>query len=293
MPLERVDLGRVAEKIRLPLARVAADEAVEVVEAHADRPLIEWPKLARLERWRVVVLAEPTGGVAVVLENAADSSLVLGNNAIVARKAGRLLRNHAEAGRVMVAAGDQRRAGGRTKRGRVHAGVAEPGLGHAIQGRRRNHAAKGGRHAVARVIGHDQQHVRRFFGRHDPRRPPCLRLHSSVLDHATESRVGRRQLLAADRGRSAGRAQLSGDLWGRSLRRLGRVAFRRDSSRTAKQLGRTHRQQAQHQGDRQSSHKRLAVTRSPKNLFPSLHRQCPFHTGKYGVRLNLLRVQQV
>ena len=130
-----------------------------------------------------------------------------------------------------------------------------------------------------------------MLGRHDARCPPGFRLHRGVVDHTTELRVRWRELFAGDGRRSAGRAQLSGDVWGRSLRRLGRVALRRDSSRTAKQLGRTHRQQAQHQGDRQSSHKRLAVIRSAKNLFPSLHRQCPFHTGKYGVRLNVLRVK--
>ena len=44
---ERVDRRRVAEQVRLPLAGVAADEAVEVLEAHPVGPLVEWPGLAR------------------------------------------------------------------------------------------------------------------------------------------------------------------------------------------------------------------------------------------------------
>ena len=46
--LERIDLRRVAEEIaRRPLARVAAHEAVEIVEAHAGGPLVERPRHAR------------------------------------------------------------------------------------------------------------------------------------------------------------------------------------------------------------------------------------------------------
>src|SRR5262249_24352110 len=56
---KRVDLRRVAEEVRLPLVRVTADEAVEILETHADRPLVERADLARGERGRVVVLAEP------------------------------------------------------------------------------------------------------------------------------------------------------------------------------------------------------------------------------------------
>ena len=70
--LKRVDGRRVAEQVRLPLAGVAADEAVEIIEAHADRPLVERPGLARLVKGRVVVLAEPRGRVAVLLQDRAD-----------------------------------------------------------------------------------------------------------------------------------------------------------------------------------------------------------------------------
>ncbi len=66
VPARLADVGinrrGVAEQVRLPLAGVAADEPVEILEAHADRPLVERPDLAGREGRRVVVLAEPRGG---------------------------------------------------------------------------------------------------------------------------------------------------------------------------------------------------------------------------------------
>ena len=43
----RIYSRSVAEQVWLPLAGVTADEAIEVLEAHADRPLIEWTGLTR------------------------------------------------------------------------------------------------------------------------------------------------------------------------------------------------------------------------------------------------------
>ena len=41
LALKGIDLGGVAEEIGLPLVGVAADEAIEILEAHSDGPLIE------------------------------------------------------------------------------------------------------------------------------------------------------------------------------------------------------------------------------------------------------------
>ena len=84
--LERIDRRRVAEQVRLPLAGVAADEAVEVLEAHADRPLVERPGLGRLIERRVVILAEPRGRVAVLLQDGADGAVLLPDDRVVARE---------------------------------------------------------------------------------------------------------------------------------------------------------------------------------------------------------------
>ena len=212
LAVEGIDLRGVAEQVRLPLVGVAADEAVEVLEAHAGRPLVERPDLAGGEGRRVVVLAEPRGRVAVVEQDAPDGGLVLADDAVVAGETGGLLGDHAEADRVVVAPGDQRGARRRAQRGGEDAVVAQAVVGDAVHGRCRDDAAEGARHAEAGVVGDDQQHVGRALGRHDARRPPGLRLQGVVLDHAAELRVGRGELLAADRGRGAGRTQLTGDL---------------------------------------------------------------------------------
>ena len=76
LPDIRVDRRCVAEQVRLPLAGVAADEAVEIFKAHAGRPLVEWTRLARRPGRRVMVLAEPRCPVAVLQQNAADRGVV-------------------------------------------------------------------------------------------------------------------------------------------------------------------------------------------------------------------------
>ena len=127
LALEREDLGRVAEEVRLPLVGVAADESVEVLEAHADGPLVERPDLACCEGRRVVLLAEPGGGVTVVLQDAADGSLVPGDDAVVAGEACGLLRDDAEARRMVVAPGDERGPRRRAERRGVRCGcIAGP-----------------------------------------------------------------------------------------------------------------------------------------------------------------------
>ena len=129
---EGIDLRRVAEQVRPPLVGVAADEAVEVVEAQAGRPLGERPGLAGFVGRRVVVLAEPRRRVAVVAQDAADRRIVRADDAVVAGEAGGLLGDHAEADRVVVAPGDQRGARRRAQRGGEDAVVAQTVLRDAV-----------------------------------------------------------------------------------------------------------------------------------------------------------------
>ena len=193
----------IAEQIRRPLIGLAAHEAVEVFEAHPRRPLIEGARHAVLERRRVVVLAEPRRGIAVVLEDRADGRVLRTDDRVIARVTRRQLRDHAEAHRVVVATGDQRRPRGRAERGGVELRVAQPRLRDPVQRRRRDDASKGAVDAIALVVGHDEQHVGRALGRHDARRPPRLRILDALLDHAAEFRRRWRQLLPVDRDRGA------------------------------------------------------------------------------------------
>ena len=219
IPLEGIDGRRVAEQVRLPLAGVAADEAVEIIEAHPDGPLIERPGLARLVKGRVVVLAEPRGRVPVLLQDGADRAGILPDDRIVPREPCRRFAHDSKAGHVMIASGDQRRARRRAQRRGMKLRVPQPVLRDAIQGRRRDDAAEGARRAEADIVRHDEQHVGRALGRHDARRPPRFRLRGFLLDHPAEFRIGRRKLFSADGGGGAGRTQHTGNLLGRGRSR--------------------------------------------------------------------------
>src|SRR5271167_2370007 len=63
LTLKWIDGRRIAIEVWLPLAGVAADEAVEILEPHTIRPLVERPGLSRLIEGSVVILAEPGGRV--------------------------------------------------------------------------------------------------------------------------------------------------------------------------------------------------------------------------------------
>ena len=154
--LEGVDGGRVAEQVRLPLAGVAADEAEEIVEAHAGRPLIEGAGLARLIEGRVVVLAEPRRRVAVLPQHRGDGAGVLPDHRVVSWESRRRFPDDSEALDVVVAPRDQRRARRRAQRRGVELGVAQPVLGDAVQRRGVDDAAERARRAEPGVVGHDR-----------------------------------------------------------------------------------------------------------------------------------------
>jgi hypothetical protein len=128
----------------------------------------------------------------------------------MAREPGGQFADDAEANRVVVAAGDQRRARGRAQRGGVELRVAQSRLGDAIQRRRRDDAAEGARNPVALVVGHDEKDVGRALGR-----PVGRGIQGVFLNHAAELPRRRRKLFPADGRGGAGRTGCAGDLLGR------------------------------------------------------------------------------
>ena len=112
--------------------------------------------------------------------------------------------------------------------------VAQTRFGDAVQRRRRNDTAKGARHTVALVIGHDKEHVRRTLGRHDAGRPPRRRLRRSFLDHATEFWRRWRDLLSVDSGGGVGLTQCARHLLRGSGPRAGEKT--RDGKRSQRQF---------------------------------------------------------
>ena len=79
--------------------------------------MVKRPGWARLELWCVVVLAEPRGPVAVILENLADGGLLTRHDAVVDGITSRLLGDDAKPHRMVVAPGDQRHTSRRTQCG--------------------------------------------------------------------------------------------------------------------------------------------------------------------------------
>src|SRR5262249_2861750 len=204
----------VAKQVRLPLAGVAAHEPIEILEAHADGPLVKRPGLACRKGRSVVVLAEPRGGIAVLLENLADGSYVLWDDAVVAREARGGFRDYAEAGRVMIATRNERRPRRRAKRRRMKLRVTETCLRDPIQRWSWDNAAECAWCAEANVVGHNEQHVGRAFGRYHTRCPPRLGLRGFLFDHAAEFGVGCRELLSVNGRGGTGRTERAGDLLG-------------------------------------------------------------------------------
>src|SRR5271165_2247948 len=101
------DLGRIPKEIGRPLVGLASHKPIEILEAHADRPLVERPRDAVLKAWRVVILAKPRGGVTVVSQDSADSGAVRPYDGIIARITSGQLADHTKSHRVMIAPRDE------------------------------------------------------------------------------------------------------------------------------------------------------------------------------------------
>ncbi len=109
--LLRLDRRRALIERRIPLVRLAADEAVEVLEAAAaGRPCVERSDRARLPHRHFVAFAELRGRVAVELQGPRERRDRVGQYRVVARRAGGDFGDAAHAGGVVVAPGQQRLA---------------------------------------------------------------------------------------------------------------------------------------------------------------------------------------
>ena len=147
------------------MAGAATEEAIEILESPACRPAVERPGRALLSVGRQVPLAEGGRAIAVVAQDARQRSAVARQRGGVAGVATRELAHGAEADRVAVAAGEQRRARRRADGRDMEAVVADAAVGHARVVRRLDRAAEGARVAEAGVVDEHEQDVRRPLGR--------------------------------------------------------------------------------------------------------------------------------
>ena len=147
------------------LVRLAADEAVEMLEARTGRPLVERPHGRDFPIGHFVALAELRRRIAVELQDLGQRRFFLGPDAVVARRRRRHLGDRAHADGVMVSTGEKRLARRRAQSGRVEPIVLQPIGRKAFGGGRVARAAKGARGAEADIVEENDQDVRRAFRR--------------------------------------------------------------------------------------------------------------------------------
>ncbi len=162
----RLDGRRPVVQRRLVLVVLAADEAVERLEAATGRgPCVERAHRRRLPHRHLVALAELGGRVAVQLQRHRQRRLRVRPHRAVARRRRRGLGDAAHPDRVVVAAGEHRLASRRTQRGRVEAVVAEAGRREPFSVRRVAGSPECRRGAEPDVVEQHDQHVRRAVWR--------------------------------------------------------------------------------------------------------------------------------
>ena len=182
----RLHLVVVVHQIRIPLAGVAAEEAVEALEAAPQRPPVERARGRLLVARRQVVLPDHEGAVAVLDQHLGQEAVLERDDAVVPGIAARQLRDGGHRVAVMVAAGQDARPAGRTQRGRVHVAVAQAVRRDRIEARCRDRAAVAAQLPEPGVIQNDEQHIRRALAGPHRGRPGRRGLLGGPSDHAGE-----------------------------------------------------------------------------------------------------------
>ena len=108
----RLDRHRVAIDRRRPLVGLAADEAVEMLEALPGGPLTEGPHRTRLPHRHLVAIPELSRRVAVELQGLCQRRAAVGDHRRIAGRGGGDLGDASHPHGVMVAAGQQSRSSG-------------------------------------------------------------------------------------------------------------------------------------------------------------------------------------
>ena len=142
---------------RVPLVGLAADEAVEILEAAtAGWPGVERSCGTRFPDRHFMALAELGGRVAIQLQGLRQRRHRVGQHRVVARCARRNLGDAAHAHGVVIAACQQGLPRRRAERGGVEAGELQPACGQLLRGRRLTGPAEGAGRAEAHVVDRGQ-----------------------------------------------------------------------------------------------------------------------------------------
>ena len=209
-PVRLLDVVVVLGQVRIPLVGLAADEPVEAVVAQPERPVL----LGRAHRpgvdRRVVVLADPERAPAGLAQHGRHRGVLARDVGVVAGEPGRGLGDRREPVLMVVAPGQEHRAGRRAQRRGVPLGVGEAVVGQPLHRRHLDPSAVRRPGRAAGVVIEHHQHVRRTLGRPvgQERRPVGGRVPDVELDLALEllghgsslTRAGRRAQHPMDEG---------------------------------------------------------------------------------------------
>ena len=186
----RLDRVVVVDEVGVPLARVAAEEAVEALEAASQRPAVVRPGRRLLVARREVPLADHVRAVAVLEQHLRQHAVLERHHAVVARVARGELGDAGHAVAVVVAPGDDAGAARRAQRRRVHVVEAQAVRRERVEGRRLDRAAVAAELPEPRVVEDDEQHVRGALPGSRRRRPRRARLVGRPADHSGKRRPG-------------------------------------------------------------------------------------------------------
>ena len=185
----RLDLVVVVDQLGIPLARVAAEEAVEALEASRQWPAVVRPRRGLLVAGGQVPLADHERVVAVPHQHLGEQAVLEREDSVVTGISRGELRDAGHPVAVVVAAGEDAGAAGRAQRRGVHVVVAQARCGQGIEVRRLDRAAVATEMPEAGVVEDDHQHVRRTRHRTGRLRPGGRRLVRRPTDLAGEGRA--------------------------------------------------------------------------------------------------------
>jgi hypothetical protein len=166
---------------------LSADETVEILEARARGPVLERAGRRGLYSRSVMPFAPGARGVAVILQDVSHQRTAPGNEAGIAVPIIRQFGDLPCTDPMMIAAGQQRRPGGRTHRRGVEPVVRDPFPDDTVHRRSLDFTTERGRQGGARVVDQHDENVRRVDGQ-PPRLNPLL---VDRLLHRAPSDAGR------------------------------------------------------------------------------------------------------
>ena len=155
----RVDAFVAEEEFGIPLAGLAEEESVEAVEAALQRPVIVWSGGRLHGADDEMPLAHTQGSVTAGFEHLGERAGLAGDEAGGVGEAVVHLGHASDADGVVIASGEQAGAGGRTERGDVKVGVAQPALGEAVERGGVDAGAVAAELGIADIVEHDDDDV--------------------------------------------------------------------------------------------------------------------------------------